>query len=254
MSSSDMDRVADWITPGAKTVIFTGAGISTESGIPDFRSPGGIWDRFDPKEMTYQKFISDREHRKKYWAFHRESWRGIRAAEPNAAHLAIAELQNLTDVTAIITQNIDGLHQKAGSDPERVLELHGSLWRAQCLECGRTLRSERAFQQLREGQDIPCCFHCGADLKPGTVAFGEALPEDVMADAQAASLSCDVFIAVGSSLMVYPAAFLPEMAVNAGARLAIINRDPTPQDPHAHVVMHGLAGEILPDLPRRLSG
>ncbi len=252
MSPSKTGKLADCIASQQKTVIFTGAGISTESGIPDFRSPGGIWDQFDPEEMTYQNFMADEKNRRKYWAFHHQSWRNIRDARPNPAHRAVRQLEDHCDISAVITQNIDGLHRKAGTDPERLLELHGTMWRADCLSCGETHPCEQAFDQIDSGISVPRCPVCEGDLKPGTVAFGEPLPKNVMVRAQKAAVSCEVFIAVGSSLTVYPAAFLPEMAVNAGANVAIINRDPTPLDSMAHLVSHGKAGEILPEVVRHL--
>ncbi len=251
---SEALRLAEWLGPEVQTVVFTGAGISTESGIPDFRSPGGIWARFDPNDMTYQKFLSGPEGRRRYWRFHRETYQTIARAEPNLGHRAVAELEKYTDLMAVITQNIDGLHQKAGTDPERVLELHGTLWEARCLECGRVHSAEDAFGQMEAGVDIPGCESCVGHLKPGTISFGEPLPETVLTRAQEVSLSCEVFIAIGSSLGVYPAAYLPQMAAEAGAWLAIINRDPTPMDDLAALVVHTSAGSFLSDVICELQG
>lgn len=245
MSNTGTRTLASWITASEELVVFTGAGISTESGIPDFRSPGGIWDRFDAEIMTYDNFLSSEEGRRKYWEFHRDSWTMFNKAEPNRAHLALTRLEEHAKLTAIITQNIDGLHQRSGICPEKVLELHGTMWEVGCLDCGEIHPWEQVLSRIEDGDEVPLCHSCEGLLKPGTVAFGEPLPEDVFARAYEAASSCDLFLAIGTSLTVYPAAILPEIAANTDARLAIINRDPTPLDSRADLTIHGMAGAVL---------
>lgn len=238
--------LARLLQDSCRIAVFTGAGISTESGIPDFRSPGGIWEHFDPDDMTFESFMADDEGRRKYWEFHLSCWKNFSDAEPNPAHRAVARLQRRAEVAAVITQNIDGLHQRATSSAERVLELHGTMWEVECLQCGERSGSREVFDHLEKEYVVPRCTRCGGILKPGTVAFGEPLPGDTFSAARDASIGCDLFLCIGSSLSVYPAALLPRMAVESGARLVIVNRDPTPLDEAAELVVRGLAGEILP--------
>lgn len=238
--------LARLIQESCRLTVFTGAGISTESGIPDFRSPGGIWERFDPEDMTFESFLADDEGRRRYWQFHHDCWKSFGDAEPNPAHLAVARLQECAEVGAVITQNIDGLHQRAGSSEELVLELHGTMWEVKCLECGERRGWRKVFDLLENEITVPRCEVCGGILKPGTVAFGEPVPDDTFTAARDASISCDLFLCIGSSLSVFPAALLPRMALESGSRLVIINRDPTPLDGSAELVIQGLAGETLP--------
>ncbi len=247
MAQNDaVGQLAALIMDSRDTVVFTGAGVSTESGLPDFRSPGGIWEEFDPREMTYQKFINSRTHRQKYWRFYLQLWEEFGSAEPNSAHESIARLQRLGHVSVVITQNVDGLHQRAGSPGDRVLRIHGHMWSVHCIDCRHTYDHRYARDQLKQsGTAVPLCGSCGGILKPCTIAFGEQLPEDVFAQAQKHCTTCDLIISVGSSLTVYPAALLPQLAQSTGAKHAIINRDPTEMDPTADLVIHGLAGEVL---------
>jgi NAD-dependent deacetylase len=244
-------KVADLIIQAKKLVVFTGAGISTESGIPDFRSPGGIWSRFDPEDFTYQKFVADPEARRKQWRMLGEGHLTT-LAEPNAAHYAIAELDRMGRLDCVITQNVDNLHQKAGVPAEKVFELHGNMQRAVCLGCGKLYPFEQIKARLDAGEAIPDCEACHGMLKPNAVLFGEALPYDVLTEASNRSSGCDLFIVVGSTLVVYPAAYMPVYAVQAGAKLVIINLSSTPMDGEATVLIRAKAGEALSRIVERV--
>jgi NAD-dependent deacetylase len=226
-------------------VIFTGAGISTESGLADFRSPGGIWDRFDPEDLSYPRFVSSAESRRKYWKFYQQYWLEAMGVEPNRAHYAVARLEKAANLNAIVTQNIDGLHQKAGNSPEKVYELHGNMWEVRCLSCSELYSWEDILSLLEEGKEVYNCKRCGGLLKPTTISFGQSLPENVLREAQVLSERCDLLICIGSSLVVYPAAYLPEQAKNGGAKLVILNREPTPLDGIADLVIRGEAGDVM---------
>jgi len=245
------DRVADLIIDAKRVVVFTGAGISTESGIPDFRSPGGIWSRFDPDDFTYQKFVGDPEARGRHWRMLREG--GLTAeAKPNAAHYAIAELDKLGKLDCVITQNIDNLHQKAGVPDERVFELHGNMQWVVCLRCGRRYPLAQVSARLERGEENPDCEDCHGLLKPAVVFFGESLPEEVLREATLRSSHCDLFIVIGSTLVVYPAAYMPAYAVESGAKLVIINLSATPMDGQAAVLMRTKAGEAMSRVVQRV--
>ena len=239
-----ISNVADLIVTSYKIVVFTGAGVSTESGIPDFRSPGGIWSKFDPEDFTIQKFISDPESRRKQWKFLVDG--GFFAdAEPNQAHLAVAELEKLGKLDGVITQNIDNLHQVAGNSPEKVFELHGNMNWVRCLNCNERYPMEHIKERLQKGEEIPECENCNGMLKPDVVLFGEALPQDVMADATDHARDCDLFIVIGSSLVVYPAAYMPVYATEAGAKLVIINMTATTYDYIATEVIYEKASRVM---------
>lgn len=231
---------------GASTRIvgFTGAGISTESGIPDFRSPNGIW--ANNRIIEYQEFVSSRAARVEYWGQKVEMWPEMRDAQPNAGHLAFAELERQAKLRAMITQNIDGLQQRAGN--ANVIELHGTTVEAVCLTCGARISMDEAVRRVEEGDLAPECEHCGGLLKPATVSFGQSMPAREMDLAVKACFDCEVFLAVGSSLVVYPAAALPELAKQNGAALIIINRTPTPMDGIADLVLNEEIGKALPNL------
>ncbi len=239
------------VKPG-KTVVFSGAGISTESGIPDFRSPGGLWERFDPDELSFPRFVSSEKSRRHYWAFYRENWKLSRQARPNPAHYAVAMLEQLGLLSAVITQNIDGLHQQSGSSPEKVLELHGNMWKVRCLSCGADYPWEEIYQILEEGGEVKQCRLCGGLLKPATVSFGQSLSADLLEEARRHTINSDLFICIGSSLVVYPAASFPQMAKDRGAKLAIINREPTNLDSLADLVLHGEAGSVMTALVNKV--
>jgi len=242
--TEDIERLARLIIESKKVVVFTGAGISTESGIPDFRGPGGIWSRYDPEDFTIQKFLSSPAARKTIWKMSAESGL-LTEAEPNPAHYAIAELYQLGKLDCVITQNIDNLHQKAGVPEDKVFELHGNTRWAVCLSCRRRFPMPEVLQKIQAGIEVPDCPDCQGILKPDAVLFGEALPQETLQEATRRSQNCDLFIVIGSTLLVYPAAYMPTYAREAGARLAIVNMTPTPLDHYATAVIRGGAGEVM---------
>jgi len=242
---------AEMILASRKLVVFTGAGISTESGIPDFRGPGGIWTRFDPDDFTIQKFLSSRETRRKQWKILIEGDL-FSSVKPNRAHYAIAQLEEMGKLDCVITQNIDNLHQKAGNSPDRVFELHGNMQWIRCLECGRRYTVEQIREILQQGVEVPECGECCGTLKPDVVFFGEMLPHDVLNDATTHSMRCDLFLVVGSSLVVHPAALMPAYAQEAGARLIIVNIGDTPYDSRADILIEGKAGQVMPRMVEKV--
>ncbi|OIP90974.1 MAG: sigma factor regulator FecR [Syntrophobacterales bacterium CG_4_8_14_3_um_filter_58_8] len=237
-------RVAEMIAKAKNIVVFTGAGVSTESGIPDFRSPGGFWTKFDPEDFTIDKFLTSPETRRKQWRF-LLSGDLFREARPNAAHEAIAELEKLGKASCVITQNIDNLHQKAGNDPAKVFELHGNMRWILCMDCGERYPLEEILLKNGASEEVPVCGRCSGILKPDVIFFGEALPEETLNKAAWHAGHCDLLLVVGSSLVVYPAAYMPLYAKQAGASLVIVNRSPTPADKIADVVIHAAAGETM---------
>jgi NAD-dependent deacetylase len=234
------------IARSSRIVGFTGAGISTESGIPDFRSPNGIW--ATNRMIDYGEFINSRAGRIEYWRQKVLMWPEMRDAQPNAGHRAFVELERRDRLRAMITQNIDGLHQRAGNRSDLVIELHGTTAEAVCLTCGDRIPMDEAVKRVEEGDPAPECDHCGGLLKPATISFGQAMPAREMQLAAEAAKDCDVFLAAGSSLVVYPAAALPELAKRYGAALIIINRTPTPMDAIADLVINDEIGKTLPKL------
>ncbi len=232
------------IREAQRIVVFTGAGVSTESGIPDFRSPGGLWSRFDPEDFTIERFLASPETRRKQWRF-LVSGGLFQDARPNAAHAAIAEMEALGRLECVITQNIDNLHQMAGNDPGRVYELHGSMRWIRCLDCGDRTSLEEILCKYGAADVPPACERCGGILKPDVIFFGEALPEDTLREAMRQANHCDLLIVVGSSLVVYPAAGIPFAAKQTGAKLVVVNLSPTPADRIADVVINAPAGEAL---------
>lgn len=247
-----IENAAYLIAQARKVVVFTGAGVSTESGIPDFRSPGGIWDEYDPEEFTYQKFLSSPEERKKHWQMFRKTFLSYNA-EPNPAHYAIAELEKMGKLDCVITQNVDDLHQRAGVPRPKVFELHGNMHWAKCLSCNQRYPMEELKKRLDGGEtEVPVCDTCSGIVKPEGVFFGEQLPEQVLREATRRICSCDLLIVVGSSLVVYPAASLPFYALHTGAKLIVINLAPTPLDRYAAVILREKAGEVMPQITERL--
>jgi len=240
-----IDSASEMIVQSKKLVVFTGAGISTESGVSDFRSPGGIWDRFDPAELGFQSFMASEAGREKYWQFSKALWPEIASAEPNPGHYAIAELYRLGKLDCVITQNIDSLHQKSGVPEEKVIELHGTLKWVNCLECGQRYPREQIQARLGSGIKVPRCDSCGGIMKPATISFGQPMPERETREAEARAAACDLFLVAGSSLVVYPAAQMPLIARDSGARLIIINLTPTPHDSYADIVIHDKTGPAL---------
>jgi NAD-dependent deacetylase len=231
------ERLAKLILDAQPCVVLTGAGVSTESGIPDFRSATGIWARFDP--MEYATISAFRSDPAKVWEFYAKRLAVLAEAQPNAAHLALAELERRGLVEAVITQNVDRLHEQAGS--QDVIEVHGSIHTASCLACGHREPFERVVELL----PVPGCERCGAVLKPDVVMFGELMPEAQLERAFELVRRAALLLVVGSSLEVYPVAGLPEEALGSGARLAIVNKGPTPFDRRAEVVVDAQAGETL---------
>jgi NAD-dependent deacetylase len=240
-----LDRLGELFAEALRPVVFTGAGISTESGIPDFRSPGGVWDRYDPGDLTWQRFIGSAAGRRRYWNVGRAVYPAIRAARPNAAHVALAELYGMGRLDCCITQNVDDLHQRAGLPQSAVIELHGNATRVRCLGCDAGWHRDEVHGWLAAGVDVPDCPVCGGIVKPRTVLFGEAMPRAELAEAERRARAADLFVVVGSSLAVYPAAYLPAHACDAGATLVIVNLDATRFDGRADLVIRGRAGEVL---------
>ncbi len=239
-----IEQARQWIAQARSVVAFTGAGISTESGIPDFRSPNGVWAR--NRTIYFDEFVRNEQDRIEYWRQKVESWPDMRDARPNAGHLAFVDLARQGKLKAMITQNIDGLHQRSGLDPALVLELHGTTTEACCLQCADRIPTDEAVERVQSGEAAPRCRLCGGLLKPATVSFGQSMPQDVLRKAEEAAVSCEVFMAVGSSLVVHPAAGLPLLAKRGGARLIIINRTKTPLDEMADLVVNDEIGKVLP--------
>lgn len=242
-----MEQIADLaglIAASTSIVAFTGAGMSTESGIPDFRSPGGIWDQYAP--IQYGDFLASTEARKETWRRGLHTYPVVAAARPNPAHLALVEIERRGQLLAVVTQNIDGLHLVAGHDPDRVIQLHGNAHGVKCLTCDMEATRDVVHARVIAGEEEPPCVACGGILKPTTVSFGEPMPRRPLVRAEAAMRASDLVLVVGSTLIVYPAAGLPQVGMHAGARLAIVNMTETPLDHLAAVVVRGRAGEILP--------
>ncbi|MCZ6729540.1 MAG: Sir2 family NAD-dependent protein deacetylase [SAR324 cluster bacterium] len=244
--SENVDKLASLIQQSQRIVVFSGAGISTESGIPDFRGPGGVWEKYDPNEFHIDRFLASEESRRRYWQRTTEFYAEIAIAQPNAAHRAVVDLEELGKLSAVITQNVDGLHQIAGTSPERVIELHGTSRFVACMSCGDRHPRESFQERVSAEGDAPDCEQCGGLMKPATVSFGQQLPQQVLERASQETVACDLFLVVGSSLVVYPAAGFPLMAVQKGTPLAIINHQETPHDQYAAVVVQESAGEVLP--------
>ncbi len=239
----DIAALGRLVATAERTVIFTGAGISTESGIPDFRSPGGLWTKQTP--IDFESFLGSETARRESWRRRFESDAIFRDARPNRGHRAVAELVHRGKVSAVITQNIDGLHHASGIAAEQVIELHGNTTFAHCLDCLTRYEIEALRADFERDSRAPRCTRCGGFVKTATVSFGQAMPVEAMRRAQAETLACDLFLAVGSSLVVYPAAGFPEIAKRNGAALAIVNRDPTQLDDLADVVVNRPIGEAL---------
>jgi NAD-dependent deacetylase len=228
--------------------VLTGAGISTDSGIPDFRGPNGVWTK-NPgaeKAATIQNYVSDPEVRKRAWRnrLDSEAW----AAEPNRGHRALVELETQGKLHTLITQNIDGLHQAAGSDPDRVVEVHGTIREVGCLACGERAPMERALDRVRAGEEDPDCRTCGGMLKSATISFGQSLVADDLVRAERAARECDLMLAVGSTLSVYPVCDVVPIAKMSGAEVVIVNAEPTQFDDLADVVVRGSISDVLPEI------
>ena len=244
MAEPSIRRVADLIHSASSIVVLTGAGVSTPSGIPDFRSPfSGLWNTFDPMEVA--SIWGFHDNPEKFYRWFMPVARAIRAARPNAAHYALAALERLGKLDLLVTQNIDGLHQQAGSSA--VVELHGDIRSARCLTCAEDTPSELIWARAERGEVVRC-ESCGGLLKPNAILFGEPLPYESLRQAQEASLRCDLMLAIGTSLEVEPASDLPHLARRRGSRIVIINRQPTVADSLAEVTVRGDIGSVLPQL------
>jgi NAD-dependent protein deacetylase/lipoamidase len=226
-----------------RILVFTGAGVSTESGIPDFRSPGGIWDRYPI--VYYDEFLREPQAQRNYWLRSRETYPVLAAAAPNPAHDAIAKLHALGKLHMVVTQNIDGLHQRAGLPPDKVIELHGNNHEVLCIECDARTPRQAIQAELVAGVEVPHCARCGGLLKNATISFGQALPVGALDGAERAARACDLCLMVGSSLVVYPAAYVPIYAAESGAPVVVVNATPTPVDDLARLVLRGQAGALL---------
>ena len=243
--------IADKIKENGKNVVFTGAGISTESGIPDYRSQGGIWDKFRP--VYFDEFMSDREAREEYWRRWQELYQGIRQARPNAGHTAIARLDKMGLLAALITQNVDGLHQEAGLADEKIIELHGNTRRIRCMTCRNITSTAETQKRLQSGDAAPECA-CGGYLKPDTISFGQAMPVDAVEKASTLSHTSDFFMVVGSTLLVQPAAHMPVYAKQNNAFLAVVNLSETPCDDMCDVLIRDEAGNVLQRIVEEVEG
>jgi len=229
-------------------VVLTGAGISTDSGIPDFRGPNGVWTK-DPKAerlSNIRHYLADRDLRVHAWKARLDhaAW----TAEPNAAHRALVDLERSGRLATLITQNIDGLHHAAGTSPEKIIEIHGTIRDVMCMSCGERAPMQRALDRVRAGEEDPECRTCGGILKSATISFGQSLVQEDLQRAQQAAADCDLFLAIGTSLTVVPVAYLPKIAVASGAGLAILNAEPTPYDDVATWVVRDPLGDALPAL------
>jgi len=247
-SAHTLARVKSWIDQAQRVVVLTGAGISTDSGIPDFRGPQGVWTKNPAAEAqsTLQTYLADARVREAAWRSRMASpmW----DAQPNRGHLALVALERRGKLHALVTQNIDELHQMAGNSAARVIEVHGTARRVMCWQCGQRTPMQEALQRVRGGEADPACLSCGGILKSDTISFGQALVPAVIERAMTAAGEAEVLLAIGSTLQVFPAAGVVPAASDAGARIVILNNQPTPMDPLADVVMRGPIGELLPPL------
>jgi NAD-dependent deacetylase len=248
MDTAELERVASMIAAASRITVLTGAGVSTDSGIPDFRGPNGVWTVNPAAQQlsTLDRYVTDAELRKQAWRNRREhaAW----TAQPNAGHRAIVRLQHAGKLRALVTQNVDGLHQRAGSDPARVVEVHGTIWQAECLRCGDQTRMQKVLARVEAGEVDPRCLRCGGLVKSATISFGQSLRPQVWRAAVDAAHDCDLFLAVGTSLQVHPVASLCDVALSAGARLVVVNAEPTPYDARADAVLRDPISLVLPVL------
>ena len=239
----EIERLRSLLETSRRMVAFTGAGISTESGIPDFRSPGGIWSRMQP--IYFQDFLASEEMRRESWRRKIASDGTFAQARPNRGHRAIAELHRRGICSSVITQNVDGLHQASGVPGDRVIELHGNATYAACLDCEQRFPLDPILSAFKETETLPVCDGCGGIVKTATISFGQSMPLEPMRRSEEETLGCDLFLVTGSSLVVYPAAGFPALAKRAGARLVILNREPTDLDRIADLVIHAGIGPTL---------
>ncbi|MDQ3765771.1 MAG: NAD-dependent deacetylase [Actinomycetota bacterium] len=246
--TDELAAVAEWLGRAEKVTALTGAGISTESGIPDFRGPNGLWTKNPAaqRQATIQHYMASKEARVEAWRMRSEH--PSRTVDPNAGHVALAELERKGSLNTLITQNIDSLHLRAGSSASSIIEIHGALRDVVCMSCGERRSMETALERVRAGEEDPPCTACGGVLKSATISFGQPLVPEILEEAQTAASACDVFLAIGTSLSVFPAAYLPQRALGAGAKLVIVNAEPTRYDGRAHAVLRGPIGRTLTSL------
>ena len=247
---SDHERLVELLGAASRILAFTGAGISTGSGIPDFRGPGGVWSKRQP--VYFDAFLASEEARVEYWDQKAEAWEAFRDAQPNAAHRALVRLEELGRLEALVTQNIDGLHQAAGSSAERLLEVHGTNREVECLGCGERSHPQVAVERFLAERKTPTCPDCGGWLKFATISFGQALDAEVLDAAARAAKRCDLVLALGSTLSVHPAASIPLIAAHAGAAYVIVNRGETEHDSLAALRIEGDVVEVLPPAVEQL--
>lgn len=251
MSQSSADALSQYLRAASRIVVFTGAGISTESGIPDFRSPGGVWSKMRP--IYFQEFVGDEAKRREAWTRVFSGAAGWVGKEPNAGHHAVARLIAAGKASAVITQNVDNLHQASGVLGDQVIELHGNASYAKCLECGLRHELEELRPVFVDRGEIPTCRSCGGLLKTATISFGQPMPEGPMMRAEEQTFGCDLFLVLGSSLVVTPAAHFPVKAKRNGAQLVIVNREETPLDAIADLVLNEEIGQTLTAAMRDLN-
>ena len=247
-TEDELQTVRDWVAEARKIAVLTGAGISTDSGIPDFRGPQGLWTKNPEAEKmaTLQVYMADPEVRKRSWRWRLETQQNKR--EPNAGHAALVSLERSGRLHTLVTQNVDGLHQAAGSDPARVVEIHGTLQEVVCMECSERAPMSRALDRVLAGEEDPECRSCGGILKSATISFGQGLVARDLQRADTAAGECDLLLAIGTTLGVYPIAAMVPTASEAGARIVIVNGEPTEMDAIANVVLQGSISQILPQL------
>jgi NAD-dependent deacetylase len=245
---SSLERARELIDASGRVVVLTGAGISTESGIPDFRGPKGVWTKNPEAEKmaTIQHYMADGELRERSWRSKLDS--AARRTKPNAGHRALVALERRGKLHTLVTQNVDGLHQDAGTNPEKVLEIHGTMREVMCMSCGDRAAMEVAFERVRAGEADPACLSCGGILKSATISFGQGLVAEDLARSQQAALECDLMFAIGTTLAVFPIAAVVPVAHRAGASVVTLNAEATEMDDLADVVLRGQIGEILPAL------
>ena len=250
--NQNQKKLETFITESSRLVVFTGAGMSTESGIPDFRSPNGIWSKMQP--VMYNDFINSQEHRKRAWRQKLLIHKDFEHARPNSGHKALATLYHRGQLSSVITQNVDGLHQASGIPNDCVVELHGNTTYAACLDCEKRYELQPIMELFERNEVTPICDECQGIVKTATISFGQEMPEGQMKKARAETIACDLFLTLGSSLVVYPAAGFPRLAKEAGAKLVIVNREVTDLDSIADLVIHGEIGAVFAELQNRAKG
>lgn len=247
----ELEEFARRVSKSEALVFFTGAGISTESGVPDFRSPGGVWTKFQP--VLFQDFLASETARVQHWQLKKATYELFKTVKPNIGHQAICGFEQRGQLLGLITQNIDGLHKAAGISDARLVELHGTDRLVNCLKCAKVFQPSDVYEKWHEGLPTPTCVACGGFLKSANISFGQSMPVEAMQRAQRWSEQADIFVVIGSSLQVQPAATFPVIAKRSGALLAIINRDPTPLDDYADFLHNGAIGEFFARLTTLLN-